>query len=791
MNLPQARKEAVYLLSSFFFFLALFVSLFPDVVFFDMTFAKRDILRYYFPVWRFSVDCLKQGILPLWNPYNSYGTPFFADVQTLVLYPLTLILHLPDYRWAFNFFILVHLAMAGTFTMVWMREIRASRIASLLAGVAFAAGGYVMSAVNLTISLCSVVYFPLVLVCLRRSLNGGGILWQAAGAAILTLQYLGGDPSIVFCTILVCSLFTLFRLLREVFVLRRDARGPLFSAMRMLGLFIGFSAFHWMLFAEFLSLSSRAHPTFDVMTMWSVQLNDLLSFVLPYFSDSSLFFMDYWQRQSWLENGYMGVTVFVLAAAALKLRRTDMAGYLFLLFLLGVGLALGRFCLVYAFFYDWFPFFKYIRYPVRFLFIAHFAAACLAGLGLDALLSGKPSPAGNPKARWYAAFLVLAVLGVLASMWFSPWISGGFFSRMDPFMKEWTKLKWTMETTIDLVDPFLSNFKRTSVLLLFMLAGVVALTHLKLRKGLAAAFFFILVFGDMTEATNFEMRVDGDYLGRLGENMKIILKDDGLFRAHASPSASKLQTEPAEAPSIEHVLQKLLEMLCPNLLLPLRVSYTAGYDSLFLQDSVRMNEQGQSIQKPSEYRYLDMLNIKYLVSARKSLDEGYEKLRDGDPVSLYRNKKALPRAYLVPEAEIIADREEALKAILRPEFDPLERIFLEKPAPRPSGGAEDASLEGCVDIVHYGPNEARMEVRSPRAQWLFLSDSFYPGWKAWVDGRPVEIRRANYMFRAVPVPAGSSTVTWKYDPILFKIGTGLGLLCLFAVAVALRRERRL
>jgi hypothetical protein len=158
------------------------------------TFAKRDIFRYYHPVWKYA----KQGDLPLWNPYNFFGTPFFANIQTCVLYPPVAILFWPDYTLAFNFYILFHLALASIFCCLWMSDCGASKPAALASGFAFGMSGYLMSAINLTISLCSVAYFPLILLLFRRALNTKGYAWKGLCGAALVLQYLAGDPAVFY-----------------------------------------------------------------------------------------------------------------------------------------------------------------------------------------------------------------------------------------------------------------------------------------------------------------------------------------------------------------------------------------------------------------------------------------------------------------------------------------------------------------------------------------------------------------------------------------------------------------
>jgi hypothetical protein len=776
--------------AAFFAYLGLFVAIFPDVVFLGTSFAKRDILRYYYPVWHFASERIKEGIFPLWNPYNSYGTPFFADIQTCVLYPFSLLWYLPSFLLGFNLYILLHLALAGLFTCLWMRDIGASRPAAFLSGFCFALSGYSMSAINLTISLASLVYFPLVLLCLRRSFHGKGFLWQAAGAAVMLLQYLAGDPAVLFATLVVCTVFTLFKTaaasaVERKFVWRYGLRFALTVA-----LFLGLSAFHTMLFFEFLKSSNRAAPTFDAMTMWSLQYNDLIAFFFPYFSDISLFFMDYWVRQSWLENCYTGITVFFLAALAIRWKRTDMTGYFVLLALFGLALALGRWCYIYNLLYYFFPFFKYIRYPIRFVFVFHFSAACLAGIGLDALLAKldrKKESLLTPQGATRLAGLVLASVAlVLVSMFAAPRLESALFSAMHSFMESWSKLDWSWAQIEDLVLPVMGNMKRTALLVTFMLLGVLAVLHYKPRRSLVVVFFTLLAFGDLVEANVFEMRVPGGFLERTGKNMDVLIADKGpLFRAQAAPSASQFSVQPPLAPTLDDVLQQILEVLSPNLLLPHRVAYIAGYDSLFIKEAVELNGQGRTIVNPAEYRYLDMLNIKYTVSLREELDKSYERLQFAKPGYLYLNHNYLPRAFLVPRAETVPGHEEVLKKLVTKEFDPLVVLYVEE-AVAQDEGATAPTGKGKVDILHYGPNEVRMAVDSPREQWLFFSDMFYPGWKAWVNGKPVRIRRANYTFRAVRVPAGVSSVRWQYDPIWFKIGiavsalTALGILGLLA-----------
>jgi len=772
------------------------VSAFPDVVFGGASFVKRDVIRFYYPVWRFAVERMKEGVLPLWNPHNSYGAPFLADIQTCVLYPLTLILYLPDYRWAFNFYILLHVALAGFFTCIWMRECKASRPAAFLAGLAYSFGGYVMSAISLTISLCTLIYLPLALFTLKRSFDSDRFFWKGAAALVLLVQYLGGDPAVFFATLVTLTLVASFKTLEESLRRKRFYVKYMTDFITVMALFAGLSLFQTLLFFEFLMNSNRAGLTHDLATMWGMMYNDLIAFFFPYFSDISIVFMDYWDRQSWLENAYTGITVFFLATGAVIFSaRTDRnVRYHAALAFLGIFLALGRYSLVHTFFYYCFPFFKFIRYPVRFLFLFSFAAACLAGFGLDALLSRSKAAKKEGRAdlwpRIEAALLLLLTALVALSLVFSRKIELSAMVNVGNFFRAWSGHPLSVESIKDLTIPVLSNLRRTAELVAFCLLGSLAARYFKPRASLLGAYFILLVFVDLSLVNVIEIRLPGEVLDRPSANLSKVIEDKDVFRVLASPQSVALQYQPPGQETFDLTLRALRETLTPNLLLPYQIGDVSGYDSIFLRDAIRVNEDRLAINSPVNNHFYDMANVKYLVSPRETIGEGYRLIQNGHPVNLFLNEHVLPRAFLVREAEFVPDRNEALKRILAPDYDPRAKLFVEQEVPLSPNSAEE-DHESTVHLTHYGPNEVRMDVSAGSEKWLFLSDMYYPGWRAAIDGKSSQIYRANYAFRALRVPAGKHKVEWKYDPILFKIGSAVSLLTFLGILIGFWRGRRL
>jgi hypothetical protein len=134
-----------------------------------------------------------------------------------------------------------------------------------------------------------------------------------------------------------------------------------------------------------------------------------------------------------------------------------------------------------------------------------------------------------------------------------------------------------------------------------------------------------------------------------------------------------------------------------------------------------------------------------------------------------------------------AAREEELAAIVAGRVDLRRTVSLlagdDDPAPPGTAGPD-----GLAEIVGYEAGRVEIRTTSSHPAYLVLSDAFFPGWRASVDGSPVRILRADYAFRAVRVPAGTHEAVFRYAPASFRIGAGLSLLGLLLVGLALVRR---
>jgi hypothetical protein len=164
-----------------------------------------------------------------------------------------------------------------------------------------------------------------------------------------------------------------------------------------------------------------------------------------------------------------------------------------------------------------------------------------------------------------------------------------------------------------------------------------------------------------------------------------------------------------------------------------------------------------------------------------------------DQVRIFENTGTLPRAFLVPSATVVAPGQDALSRMLDGPFNPRETVFVECAPPDPLCGLPlsltqknlgQLDAPGVAVYRSYESDASTIQVTAVRDAMLVVSDRFAPGWIALVDDRPTPILRADYLFRAIHVPAGSHTVRVLYAPWAIGIGalvSAVTISCVFLV----------
>lgn len=174
---------------------------------------------------------------------------------------------------------------------------------------------------------------------------------------------------------------------------------------------------------------------------------------------------------------------------------------------------------------------------------------------------------------------------------------------------------------------------------------------------------------------------------------------------------------------------------------------------------------------------LDLLGVKYLVHKISDgrdpwafsfwkYEDQFKLIYKDNSFEVYENEKALPRAFLAGDYKIINDKQTIINTLFSDDFDFRKTLILEKDP----GVLKSTNDLGSADIAIYNPNKVIVEVKAKEDSMLFLSDNYYEGWMAYLDGKNVPILRADYSFRAVPITKGNHSVEFLYEPSSFKLG---------------------
>jgi hypothetical protein len=195
---------------------------------------------------------------------------------------------------------------------------------------------------------------------------------------------------------------------------------------------------------------------------------------------------------------------------------------------------------------------------------------------------------------------------------------------------------------------------------------------------------------------------------------------------------------------------------------------------------------------------LDPMNVKYLIASQKAAERlrtlprfrSVESLPLG--LELFENLSAMPRFFLVNKVQRVTSDLEVRELVGRQLVSFRDTAVTSQPVTGLSAaGGGDA---GVVQVIDYQADSLRLSVRTPQAAFLVLAESFYPGWRAWVDGAPVEIVRTDIAFRGLVVPAGAHEVAMRFQPAILPLSLAVSLaaailLCALAVGHALACRR--
>jgi hypothetical protein len=502
---------------------------------------------------------------------------------------------------------------------------------------------------------------------------------------------------------------------------------------------------------ELRGLTARTEISYDTSIEFSLSPAQLIGLLVPdVFGRGPGSYWGPWPR---VEMGYFGVLPLLAATIALAVRRSPKVWLIAGIGLFGVILAFGGYTVVHGLFYRFVPGFQSIRAPARAILMFQLAAAWLAAIGIDAAMSSigilDLSRIGKT-VRWLGVGLFAIVAGSLPLMIL---FLAAVRNQPGPLTIR----------IMPIVD---------GIVLFVVLAGLTLLLFgLRSKSILPAALFGVLALG----LTSFDMLTAAfDVEGGP--------QDPGENYSH--PAVVGFLRQDTETYRIDSETG-VWDSWQPATGLFQRIPEIRGVDNpLMIADVQRYwAELGGRIGAP-----YDLLNVRYVLGHPdiKLEADKFEKVFDQDPeIAVFRNRRFLSFATIVPSATT-ADHEGAFAAVHRQGFDPYGTVVIEDTAAAPGG-------PGTVTVETSNPGFLRLKASAPQGGYLLLSQTFYPGWTATVDGAQSRLYRANYLFQAVRLEPGEHTVEIAFRPLSTAIGgaiSALTLLTLVAVNIAIYSRNR-
>lgn len=697
-----------------------------------------DVVSFTYPMQTLAMGLIKKGIWPLWNPYILAGTTLLANFQSAPFSPTSFVYFLFNNVTAWSIQVIVQHVFAAVFTYLLLRYWRVSKLGSVFGGIVYAFSGYNLIFSEWNGHTLAASFIPLALLFTDRFLREKKYLDGFLLSVTLAFQFFSGYTQTSVYTAIAIGILWLFRIIGDK---------KWFLKTLLLGLFcifgVALSSIQILPSLELIKNSQRIfepHPFEWTFLPWK----KTITFVAPdYFGNHAT--GNYWGPQDYTSNtGYVGVVATVLSIFAVitLIKKREIK---FLLIFTIFSLVLSFPDPISIFIWD-----KNIlgmqansAHRATQLFCA--GMALLGAFGFDAIME-KGRKLFSFLASLFPIYLLIATFGIFAAYLYKNSIG----------------IK-------NLVFPGLILF------------------------GLTLTLFLIWKFKSFR---------------KIGGLILITLTISELFRFgwKYTPISPREFTYPT-TPILTYLMNQPkpfrvtgAKVIPSNLRMVYGIESPEGYDTfhpLNMSEFVAAINSGNVDSLPVG-RYgivdndvsplLDLINTKYYLALVTDPDikrfdsKRFTKVFQDKSVIIFESKTSLPRSFMAYDWEVDVPQKEndltALGKIMDINFPLGKRIVLDSnPGISPDVSTKIKAVQS-VKYDLYENQESIVKVNTNKDGMLFVSDSYYPGWKAFVDGKETKIYTADFAFRAIEIPKGEHSVRMVYEPKSFSDGVKLSVLSL-------------
>jgi len=701
-----------------------------------------DIVAAFYPYYSLTKMELAEGNWPLWNRYELAGMPLIANAQTAVFYPPRLLHEIFDVPFATSLYILLKLWLCGITAYLCARGLRMGVHASRFASVAWMLCSY-----NVIWAYWSLpdesAWLPLVFLGAVRVLEGktrqGGILVALSG----TLLLFAGHPETAFTMAFGVGVYFFLRLASYASNRKRVAQaiGAMVIAW---GAAILVTSLQVVPLVEYIRHSLTytvrdggiAEPTILASTLSAIWVPRLYG-TFPEFTywgagllNSNIIIMFYTGLLVWIFAWFGGVPI------------RESKGRAHFWALMGSSV----FCLLIAFDLNELhvlnsipPFNSTLK--VYFVSFPVFAMTLLGARGLDAWLASSRAARG--------LYPLIPAIGIpVVFLYFLMGFEGPVLamSGFQEYVNRQLMLALLLGIASIAVVLLGCAVKKTSVVAATAII-ILAVDLLIATRGMNPTMRKADVFPE-TELTK--------YLAAFPAPTRFGVGEGGVVSGTFAPYGIE-------------------EWLGYDGLYPARIKQ---FQQKLADDVWRKAEPLYSVQY-----YLHDATYPPLFPLEDN-PEWFEHTTEHDGLQVYRNLRALPRARLVGSIKTFENEDELIAGMAKDEFDPAtEAYVLRDDLPAQYTVAAVADNQGSAEFTTYSSVRAGIKVTANEDSLLVLSDAYYPGWTATLNGASIPIYPVYHAFRGVFVPKGEHVVEFTYFPASFRIGLAASSVTLVALLV--------
>jgi hypothetical protein len=754
-----------------FLFLLVAAFYFHQLLLNKVVFIERDLSVFFIPPRYLWVELVTSFQMPLWNPFNYSGIPLLGVLQPAVLYPPHIFYLFLPFNVVWNWMIILHFPFAALTTYCLLRYMKVSKTASLAGGITFMLSGYLISIHSLLSHLLSVPWFPLVILFFLKFMETQKIRHILLASIFLTMEFFAGAPEIVIMNLLVLTIMIPFI---ESFI----GQVPAPMSLRLKGLiyvvlfFSLLSAVQLIPFYELKMLSiRRTGLTYREATIWSFSWQDFLQFFIRDPFGNFATEEKYWRNQSWLKTLYLGFIPFFLSA--FYFLRGEKRQILFvLLIVLSFVFALGGNTWLYQYLYR-IPPFNAMRYPVKYLFVFFFVISMTVGLGLDSLRRGMETKDRKVRGliHWffYGGFIFALAWGFISV----------FGTEVHSFFD---RIGFKPDTYND-ISTNIHNIKRV---LFFTFLFCIALTcYMRTkRKPLVLAAIVSLLGCDLFLANyHFYRSVSWEsFMSKPRFTATLQNEGAGGGRYFVTPKAkAAFGGYPVDQNTMSSSYAALLGLYSIDGCEVFRIE---RHESL-------VELMGAQASLRDAKRYLNVLGVRFIITPYQVDDADFRlwdrmKATKEKDAYIYEYTPFSNRFVFYGEAHFLPDDKQVMQSLSDPKTDLKKDLFISYTGK--TGSVDYGAVMGEVKPVSLKANKLVLDTVTDNDGFLYCSDTWYPGWRAYVDGKRTEIFRANLAFRAVFLPKGNHRVEFVYVPLSFYGGLGITVFGLLLCGFLVRRE---